>query len=106
MNTDTDEFVHSMASVASYIFVRKSIHSFAFISEWLTYVQDSRAVTDDANVLGKRNYDDFIDHRHDQSILGLLSKKWNLTCYTDPSQWGENYTRPYPTIFQHHRFKH
>jgi hypothetical protein len=106
MNADIPSFTHSMASVASYVFVRKSAESFSFISEWLVHSQDSRALTDDANVLGKPNYGDFIDHRHDQSILGLLSKRWNLTSYTDPSQWGEKFSRPYPTIFQHHRYKH
>ena len=80
-----------MSSVASYIIVRKSTESFSFISEWLTYAQDSRALTDDPNVLGKDNYDGFIDHRHDQSILSLLAKKWKLIRYTDPSQWGENF---------------
>jgi hypothetical protein len=103
MNADTPAFVHSMALVASYIFVRKSTQSFSFISEWFAHSQDSRALTDDPNVLGKPNYDGFISHRHDQSILSLLSKKWNLTTYTDPSQWGEKFKRPYPTIFEHHR---
>ena len=106
MDVDTPPYVYSMASVASYIFLRKSTQSFSFISEWLVHAQDSRMLTDDPNVLGKPNYEDFIDHRHDQSILGLMAKKWNLTTYTDPSQWGEKYTRPYPTIFQHHRYKH
>jgi hypothetical protein len=105
MNADDPEYVHSMASVASYIFVRKSTQSFSFISEWLTYAQDSRALTDNPNVLGKKNYDGFIDHRHDQSIVSLLAKKWKLIQYTDPSQWGENFSRPFPTVFWHHRLK-
>ncbi len=74
-----------------------------FVSEWLTYAQDSRAITDDNNVLSSTNYPDFRGHRHDQTILSLLAKKWNLTVYPDPSQWGESEKRPYPTIFNHHR---
>jgi hypothetical protein len=77
----------------------------AFISEWLTYAQNSRVITDDDNVLGFVNYPDFLDHRHDQAILSLLAKKWNLTVYPDPSQWGQSEKRPYPTIFNHHRSK-
>jgi hypothetical protein len=76
-----------------------------FVTEWLTYAQDSRAITDDANVLGLPNYPEFHDHRHDQSILSLLAKKWNLTLYPDPSQWGAGAQRPYPTVFEHHRSK-
>ncbi len=74
----------------------------AFVSEWLTYAQDSRAITDDKNVLGKPNYDDFRENRHDQTILSLLAKKWNLKIYPDPSQYGKT-KRPYPSIFNHHR---
>jgi hypothetical protein len=57
------------------------------------------------NAFDKKNIDGFIEHRHDQSVLGLLAKKWNLTTYPDPSQFGETAPRPYPTIFNHHRNK-
>jgi hypothetical protein len=83
--------------------IKKSFTSMAFVSEWLTYAQDARAITDDDNVLGSNNYPDFRQHRHDQTIMSLLVKKWNLTVYPDPSQWGESHKRPYPTIFDHHR---
>jgi hypothetical protein len=72
MNTDHPNYVHSMASIASYIFARKSNQSFSFISEWLTHAQDSRALTNRSNVLDKEDYEDSIDHCHDQSILSLL----------------------------------
>ncbi|CAF1326298.1 unnamed protein product [Rotaria magnacalcarata] len=105
MQADSKRFVESTAAVASYVLVRKSVQSLAFVSEWLTYVQDGRAVSDDRNVLGQPNYPNFVGHRHDQSILGLLVKKWNLTTYPDPSQHGESVPRPYPTILKHHRKK-
>jgi hypothetical protein len=56
----------------------------------LAYAQDSRAITDDDNVLGLHNYPDFRGHRHDQAILSLLAKNWGLTVYPDPSQWGKS----------------
>ena len=74
-----------------------------FVSEWLTYAQDQRALTDNANALGHDDYEGFQTHHHDQSILSLLAKKWKLKVYPDPSQWGEGKQRPYPTIFNHHR---
>jgi hypothetical protein len=77
-----------------------------FVIEWLTYAQDVRAITDDKNVLGIPNYPGFRENRHDQSILSLLAKIWNLTTYLDPSQFGRGETRPYPQIFHHHRIKH
>lgn len=76
----------------------------SFVSEWLTYAQDSRIITDDKNIFGLDNYPGFRGHRHDQTILSLLAKKWGLTIYADPSQWGSgSNNRPFPTIFNHHR---
>ena len=77
----------------------------AFVTQWLAYAQDSRAITDDANALGAPNYKDFHENRHDQSILSLLAKKWNLTTYPDPSQSGDGQNRPYPSVFNHHRIR-
>jgi hypothetical protein len=45
-------------------------------------------VMDDDDVLGSINYPNFRDHRHDQAILSLFAKKWNLTIYPNPSQYG------------------
>jgi hypothetical protein len=105
MDVDQPTFYNSSAGVASYIILRKSLMSMTFVSEWLTYAQDRRVLTDDGNVLSAPNYDGFKEHRHDQSILGLLAKKWNLTMHPDPSQYGETSKRSYPTIFFHHRTK-
>ena len=47
-------------------------------------------------------------HRHDQSILSILSYKEKVEIYRDPSQWGNNKYRsnsPYPQIFNLHRRK-
>ncbi len=105
LNVDRPEYTDTAAGLASFIVVKRSFTSIRFISEWLTYAQDSRAITDDRNVLRLPNYPDFYAHRHDQSILSLLAKKWKLTVYPDPSQYGEKEQRTYPTIFDHHRSK-
>ncbi|CAF0727229.1 unnamed protein product [Didymodactylos carnosus] len=94
MNADELQFTSSTCTAASYIIVKKSWKSTRFINEWLTYAQDSRAITDDKNLLGKDNYDDFLDHRHDQSILSLLVKKWKLLTFPDPSQFGDRQSKP------------
>jgi hypothetical protein len=72
MNTNHPNYVHSIASIAAYILARKSTESFSFISEWFTHAQDSRALTNSSNVFDKEDYEDFIDHCHDQSIFDLL----------------------------------
>jgi len=45
--------------------------------------------------MGKPNYKEFIDHRHDQSIFSVLTKKYNLLAYRDPSQWGNEDIKTY-----------
>ncbi|CAF3853609.1 unnamed protein product [Adineta steineri] len=107
LDVDKPEYTTTSAGLASYIVVKRSFTSLRFVSEWLTYAQDSRVITDDGNVLGSPNYPGFRAHRHDQSILSLLAKKWKLTVYPDPSQYGEGEKsqRPYPAIFDHHRSK-
>ncbi|WP_146182865.1 hypothetical protein [Limnohabitans sp. Jir72] len=49
--------------------------SFEFLKEWLFFCSDARILTDMENTLGLPNYCDFIDHRHDQSVLTLLAYK-------------------------------
>ena len=66
---------------AGFVLLRKSFDSIRFISEWLTYVQDYRIVTDAPNLFGP-NDEIFKDHRHDQSVLSLLCKKWGIFTHT------------------------
>jgi len=54
---------------------KKSEYTVKFIQEWLYYCQDKRIITDDKNTLGQKNYPDFKENRHDQTILSLLIKK-------------------------------
>lgn len=69
------------------------------IEEWLHYAQDTRIISDNPNTLGESNYPEFKEHRHDQSIISILTKKWGLKSWLDPTQWGEYHTeRPYPTL--------
>ena len=69
--TDTNQY---MAGIQVY---KKSKFTEKFLEEVLYYSQDKRIITDDANTLGLKNYKEFIDNRHDQSILSILIKKYN-----------------------------
>ena len=62
---------------AGLIILRKTFNPIRFIGEWLTYVQDQRIVTDSPSIFGPEN-SSFRDHRHDQSALSLLCKKWGI----------------------------
>jgi hypothetical protein len=47
-------------------------------------------LTDIENAYGSDNYPNFKDHRHDQSIFSLLSKKYDFLAFRDPSQFGND----------------
>ena len=68
--TDTYQY---MAGVQVY---KKSKFTEKFLEEVLYYSQDKRIITDQPNTLGLKNYKEFIDNRHDQSILSILIKKY------------------------------
>lgn len=112
MGCDSPEMVRTPQRLATYLIFRKSDQTMEFIEEYLKYVQDGRIVTDEANVMGMPNYEGFVENRHDQSVLSLLSKKYNLVAFRDPSQYGlvdndnlkEIYERStYPQIVDSHR---
>ena len=83
--------------LASFIVLRRTFKAIEFVSEWLTYATDPRAVSDQASVLAKED-PTFIAHRHDQSILSLVAKKWGIAAEAlpDPSQYGVSGRRALP----------
>jgi hypothetical protein len=84
---------------------KKNDFNTKFINDYLTYAEDEDILTDKPNTLSK-NQPDFIDHRHDQSILSLLAIKCGVKLQPSPSECGEG-TRPtgcpYDTVLWHHR---
>jgi hypothetical protein len=46
------------------------------------------------NICGKPNLDEFIDHRHDQSVLSLIATHYGLQGFRWPSQWGNHEKLP------------
>ncbi len=112
MDADQPWILNSAQICGSYIVVKKTKKSMEIISEWLEKAKDPRMVTDDPNVMGKDNYEEFIDNRHDQSIWSVLCKKKRILPYRDPSQFGLNNQEfakdvlnrsTYPQIIESHR---
>tara|TARA_R110001599_G_scaffold179233_1_gene371737 strand:+ start:1503 stop:2333 length:831 start_codon:yes stop_codon:yes gene_type:complete len=77
MDCDTEKYTDSTQTLATFFLVKKTKKAIDFISAYKKYCFDSRILSDDPNVLGEENYQGFIEHRHDQSVLSLLSKKDN-----------------------------
>lgn len=108
MDCDDQGFEKSSQRLASFIVARKSQSSIAFFREYLRYCTNSQILTDLENSCGLPNYSGFRDHRHDQSIFSLLTKKYDLKVFRDPCQWGNSQisqftNSPYPQLIEHTR---
>lgn len=88
MDCDAPKFTDTPQSIGGYVMIRKSDFAEGFIAEDLEYTQDKRIITEQDNTQGLPNYPDFIAHRHDQSVWSLMTKKYGLKRFRDPSQFG------------------
>ena len=74
-----ERFEKSPQLSAGFVCVRKGFKGMSFVSEWLTYCQDRRIVSDDDDVVSRRCRPPSYHHnRHDQTVLSLLGKKWRI----------------------------
>ncbi len=119
LDADREEYARTFQRMAGTIVLKKTAHSCGIIEEWLRFAQQDSLITDAPNRLGKENYDGFIDHRHDQSIWSVVSKKNGVRGYRDATQFGlpgglapflwknrkewEKTASCYPVIFMLHR---
>lgn len=71
---------------ASYFLLRRSRMSLDLATSWLEAAQDPRLLTDAPNTCGLGNHPDFQEHRHDQSLWSLLTKKAEIRAFRDPGK--------------------
>lgn len=88
MECNKKKYRESNQILATYFLVKKSNKTFKFFQEFLNYAENEELLTDILKKDLKRD-NQFIDHRHDQSIFSLLCKKHNIKPFRDPSQYGE-----------------
>ena len=108
---DETQYTDTPQSIGGYFVCKKAPEVKAFLDEVLQYAQDIRIISDKPNVMGLPNYKEFTDHRHDQSVISLMSKKYGFKRFRDPSQFGQmNHYEPevehrstYPQIVDSHR---
>ncbi len=96
MDCDTPDYTESRQRLSSFSLWRKSVFTMDFLNEFLKFAKDERILTDIDNKCGYPNYKNFKENRHDQSIFSLLTKKYNLQSFRDPSQMGNKYKKNYP----------
>jgi hypothetical protein len=73
---------------ANFIAIRKTERGMKFAKEWLDWCTSKDALTRESVYLENPPEYQFFGHRSDQSVLSLLSKKWELNIHQDPSQYG------------------
>ena len=108
LGADTPFFTETGQFNAAFQIYRKSKFTEIFLEEYLYYAQDIRILTDKPNTLGLPNYKGFYDHRHDQSILSILTKKYgqvNANRMNVDINTVNNFTESMPTIFCHYRVR-
>jgi hypothetical protein len=94
LGLDTPAFTDVPQMAGGFFICRRSKATIRFFEEWFSAVQDVRNVTDAPNVCGLPNYPGFREHRHDQSVLSLLARKYGLATRPDVSQWGDSRREP------------
>lgn len=66
-----------------FICLKRDFGGLRYASEWLTYMQDRRAVVDGPSVFGPENAE-FRENRHDQTVCSILAKKWGVYIHAFP----------------------
>jgi hypothetical protein len=88
MDCDKPQFHHAQQLAGGLQIYRRCAASLEFVQSQLSYCSRSELLTDADNTCGLPNYPEFVEHRHDQSIMSLLAERWRLPIYRDPTQWG------------------
>lgn len=87
LNLNNFEYLNTLQPVGGFIILKKNIFSKKFIKEWLELCENYDLIRDKTE--NEINLEGFKDHRHDQSLLGIIAKKYNLEHFRDLSQFGD-----------------
>lgn len=106
LGLNPNESASTNQDMASFIGVKKTSHTERMdhaIGTWLGYCQDPELIMDQPR--SSDEFEEFIDHRHDQSLWSLVSKMHNIHKAPDPSQWGiqNGETQEEDFFINHHR---
>lgn len=82
LECDVPEYTDTLQRAASVIIMKNTYKTRKIISEWLENAQNKHLITDEKCIYGK-NYKEFIDHRHDQSLFSIICKKYQVYCNKD-----------------------
>lgn len=76
MDAKSEEIMNSSQCLATFILIKKTSNSVNFIEEYCQFCTNEQIVSDMPNKI-EPNFSEFLEHRHDQSVLSILAKKSN-----------------------------
>ena len=88
LGLNNDIYLNSKQLMATSFILKKNNHTEKLINEWYI-ISSIYNMIDDSNSLLK-NDDNYIDHRHDQSIFSLIRKKYGTEIISDET-WYSNF---------------
>ena len=89
LGCDENKYTDTAQRCSTFFLLKKTESTLQFFKEYYDLTFEAPYLfTDEENRLGYPNYPEFIDTRHNQSVLSVLSKKYDVKAYWDLSQWG------------------
>lgn len=88
LGADILEFWQLNQLTAGVQMYRAGIESREFVDAVCAAMVRPGVLSDAENVRGKPNFKEYREHRHDQSILTIMARKYGLPAFPDPSQYG------------------
>ena len=85
---------HTQSYGATNLFLKKCTKSINFIQEWLEVIYSNFSLIDNSQS-NSPNFPGFVEHRHDQSILSILCKKYNVSFASSYEYWYPKAQNPY-----------
>ena len=80
---DDDATRDSTQAWGGFLAFRRTTRAMTFLAAFLTYCQDPRVLTDAPSVLGSEDAG-MREHRHDQSVMSLVAKRWGIPMLAFP----------------------
>ena len=72
LECNEEKYLNSKQLAATVIILKNCVESRKIVEEWLDYSQEKGLISDD---IVRPNCDEFIENRHDQSLLSLICKQ-------------------------------
>jgi hypothetical protein len=88
LKADTPEFWQAPQLLGGFQLYRNGPQARDFVDRMCEAVSNPNVLTDVPNVCGLPDLPGFREHRHDQSVLTIMAKKFSVRSFPDPSQWG------------------